>query len=60
MFKLRQDQAEKIPLDYQTMTESCKPYKMGEKYLDFIQKLQKKENIVEVFEFEPYTPVGKR
>uniref|UniRef100_A0A8C3XNR6 GEM interacting protein n=1 Tax=Chelydra serpentina TaxID=8475 RepID=A0A8C3XNR6_CHESE len=59
MFKLQQTQAEKIPVGYENMTEYCKPYKMGEKYLEFIQKLQKKEVPMEVFEFEAFIPAGR-
>lgn len=60
MFKLQQTQAEKIPVGYENMTEYCKPYKVGEKYLEFIQKLQKKEVAMEVFEFEAFIPAGRR
>ncbi|XP_039369836.1 GEM-interacting protein isoform X2 [Mauremys reevesii] len=60
MFKLQQTQAEKIPVGYENMTEYCKPYRMGEKYLEFIQKLQKKEVPMEVFEFEAFIPAGQR
>ncbi|XP_034648591.1 GEM-interacting protein isoform X2 [Trachemys scripta elegans] len=60
MFKLQQTQAEKIPVGYENMTEYCKPYRMGEKYLEFIQKLQKKEIPMEVFEFEAFIPAGQR
>uniref|UniRef100_A0A674IBX6 GEM interacting protein n=1 Tax=Terrapene triunguis TaxID=2587831 RepID=A0A674IBX6_9SAUR len=59
MFKLQQTQAEKIPVGYENMTEYCKPYRMGEKYLEFIQKLQKKEIPMEVFEFEAFIPAGQ-
>uniref|UniRef100_A0A8C8SCP5 GEM interacting protein n=1 Tax=Pelusios castaneus TaxID=367368 RepID=A0A8C8SCP5_9SAUR len=59
MFKLQQTQSEKIPLGYENMTEYGKPYRMGEKYLEFIQKLQKKEVPMEVFEFEAYIPAGR-
>uniref|UniRef100_A0A8C0J936 GEM interacting protein n=1 Tax=Chelonoidis abingdonii TaxID=106734 RepID=A0A8C0J936_CHEAB len=59
MFKLQQTQAEKIPVGYENMTEYCKPYRMGEKYLEFIQKLQKKEVPMEVFEFEAFIPAGQ-
>ncbi|XP_067416772.1 GEM-interacting protein [Emydura macquarii macquarii] len=60
MFKLQQTQAEQIPRGYENMTEYCKPYRVGEKYLEFIQKLQKKEVPMEVFEFEAFIPVGRR
>ncbi|NWX12293.1 GMIP protein, partial [Aegotheles bennettii] len=60
MFKQRQAQAEQIPVGYQHLAEVCKPYKSGEKYLEFIQGLQKKEIRVEVFEFEPLVPGGQR
>lgn len=52
MFKQRQAQAEQIPLGYQYLAEVCQPYRAGEKYLEFIQALQKKDLRVEVFEFE--------
>uniref|UniRef100_K7GA33 GEM interacting protein n=1 Tax=Pelodiscus sinensis TaxID=13735 RepID=K7GA33_PELSI len=58
MFKLQQNQTEKIPEGYENMTEYCKPYKVGEKYLEFIQKLKKKEIPMEVFEFEAFIPAG--
>ncbi|NXG65993.1 GMIP protein, partial [Hemiprocne comata] len=60
MFKQRQSQSEQIPVGYQHLAEVCKPYKAGEKYLEFIQALQKKELQVEVFEFEPLTSGGQR
>ncbi|XP_009991924.1 PREDICTED: GEM-interacting protein, partial [Chaetura pelagica] len=60
MFKQRQSQSEQIPVGYQHLAEVCKPYKAGEKYLEFIQALQKKEIQVEVFEFEPLTSGGQR
>ncbi|NXW89417.1 GMIP protein, partial [Alopecoenas beccarii] len=60
MFKQRQMQSEQIPLGYQYLSEVCKPYKAGEKYLEFIQALQKKDVHVEVFEFEPLVPGGQR
>ncbi|NWX02357.1 GMIP protein, partial [Caloenas nicobarica] len=60
MFKQRQAQSEQIPLGYQYLSEVCKPYKAGEKYLEFIQALQKKDVHVEVFEFEPLAPGGQR
>lgn len=60
MFKQRQTQAEQIPLGYQYLSEVCKPYKAGEKYLEFIQALQKKDIHVEAFEFEPLAPGGQR
>ncbi|XP_074836480.1 GEM-interacting protein [Carettochelys insculpta] len=60
MFKLQQSKAEKIPVGYENLTEYCKPYKVGEKYLEFIQKLQKKEVPMEMFEFEAFVPAGRR
>uniref|UniRef100_A0A8C0BCI3 GEM interacting protein n=1 Tax=Buteo japonicus TaxID=224669 RepID=A0A8C0BCI3_9AVES len=39
MFKQRQTQSEQIPVGYQYLSEVCKPYKAGEKYLEFIQAL---------------------
>ncbi|NXV20119.1 GMIP protein, partial [Cepphus grylle] len=53
MFKQRQTQSEQIPVGYQYLSEACKPYKAGEKYLEFIQALQKKDIHVEVFESPP-------
>ncbi|XP_055649101.1 GEM-interacting protein isoform X2 [Falco peregrinus] len=60
MFKQRQTQSEQIPVGYQYLSEVCKPYKAGEKYLEFIQALQKKDIHVEVFEFEPLASGGQR
>ncbi|XP_010135585.1 PREDICTED: GEM-interacting protein, partial [Buceros rhinoceros silvestris] len=62
MFKQRQAQAEQIPVGYQYLAEVCQPYRAGEKYLEFIQALQKKDLRVEVFEFEPQrsSPSGKK
>ncbi|XP_015283244.1 PREDICTED: GEM-interacting protein isoform X1 [Gekko japonicus] len=60
MFMLRQTQAERIPEGYQILTEFCKPYKVGEKYLEFIQKLQKKELPVEEYAFKEFLPSGSR
>ncbi|NWS77277.1 GMIP protein, partial [Crotophaga sulcirostris] len=60
MFKQRQTQSEQIPVGYQYLSEVCKPYKAGEKYLEFIQALQKKDIHVEVFEFEPFATGGQR
>ncbi|NXI53276.1 GMIP protein, partial [Chloroceryle aenea] len=60
MFKQRQTQSEQVPVGYQYLTEVCKPYKVGEKYLEFIQALQKKDLHVEVFEFEPFASGGQR
>ncbi|KAH0628962.1 hypothetical protein JD844_010632, partial [Phrynosoma platyrhinos] len=60
MFKLQQAQAERIPVGYQNLTEFCKPYKVGEKYLEFIQKLQRKELPVEIYKFEEFIPSGQR
>uniref|UniRef100_A0A8D0FIN4 GEM interacting protein n=1 Tax=Strix occidentalis caurina TaxID=311401 RepID=A0A8D0FIN4_STROC len=58
MFKQRQTQSEQIPVGYQYLSEVCKPYKAGEKYLEFIQALQKKDIPMELFEFEPLTSGG--
>ncbi|XP_063174980.1 GEM-interacting protein isoform X1 [Chroicocephalus ridibundus] len=60
MFKQRQTQSEQIPVGYQYLSEACKPYKAGEKYLEFIQALQKKDIHMEVFEFEPLASGGQR
>ncbi|XP_074021226.1 GEM-interacting protein [Numenius arquata] len=60
MFKQRQTQSEQIPVGYQHLSEVCKPYKAGEKYLEFIQALQKKDIHMEVFEFEPLAYGGQR
>ncbi|XP_010126851.1 PREDICTED: GEM-interacting protein [Chlamydotis macqueenii] len=60
MFKQRQSQSEEIPVGYQYLSEICKPYKAGEKYLEFIQALQKKDIHVKVFEFEPLASGGQR
>lgn len=60
MFKQRQTQSEQIPVGYQYLSEVCKPYKAGEKYLEFIQALQKKDIPMEVFEFEPFASRGQR
>nr|XP_047910884.1 GEM-interacting protein isoform X1 [Anser cygnoides] len=60
MFKQRQAQSEHIPVGYQHLAEVCKPYKVGEKYLAFIQALQKKDIHMEVFEFEPLASGGQR
>uniref|UniRef100_A0A8C6X476 GEM interacting protein n=1 Tax=Naja naja TaxID=35670 RepID=A0A8C6X476_NAJNA len=56
MFKLQHAQAARIPIGYQNLTEFCKPYKIGEKYLEFIQKLPKKELPIEVYRFEEFVP----
>uniref|UniRef100_A0A8C6VQI5 GEM interacting protein n=1 Tax=Naja naja TaxID=35670 RepID=A0A8C6VQI5_NAJNA len=58
MFKLQHAQAARIPIGYQNLTEFCKPYKIGEKYLEFIQKLPKKELPIEVYRFEEFVPAG--
>ncbi|NXF39745.1 GMIP protein, partial [Nyctibius bracteatus] len=60
MFKQRQAQSEQIPVGYRYLSEICKPYRAGEKYLEFIQALQKKDIHMEVFEFEPFAPGGQR
>ncbi|NXX83798.1 GMIP protein, partial [Urocolius indicus] len=60
MFKQRQAQSEEIPAGYQHLTEVCKPYRAGEKYLEFIQALQKKDIPMEVFEFEPLAAGAQR
>ncbi|NWS63457.1 GMIP protein, partial [Chunga burmeisteri] len=60
MFKQRHTQSEQIPVGYQNLSDICKPYKVGEKYLEFIQALQKKDIHMEVFEFEPLTSGGQR
>ncbi|KAJ7317599.1 hypothetical protein JRQ81_003761 [Phrynocephalus forsythii] len=60
MFKQQQAQAERIPEAYQSLTEFCTPYEIGEKYLEFIQNLQRKELSVEVFKFEEFVPSVQR
>ncbi|XP_053907900.1 GEM-interacting protein isoform X2 [Cuculus canorus] len=60
MFKQRQTQSEQVPVGYQYLSEVCKPYKAGERYLEFIQALQKKDIPMEVFEFEPFATGGQR
>ncbi|OXB69824.1 UNVERIFIED_CONTAM: hypothetical protein H355_000141 [Colinus virginianus] len=60
MFKQRQTQSEWIPVGYQHLSEVCKPYRVGEKYLEFIQALQKKDIPMEHFEFEPHSSRGQR
>ncbi|NXJ86325.1 GMIP protein, partial [Trogon melanurus] len=59
MFKQRQAQSEAIPVGYQHLAEICKPYKAGEKYLEFIQALRKKDLQTEAFEFEPLASGGQ-
>ncbi|OXB52978.1 hypothetical protein ASZ78_003589 [Callipepla squamata] len=59
MFKQRQTQSEWIPVGYQHLSEVCKPYRVGEKYLEFIQALQKKDIPMEHFEFEPHSSRGQ-
>ncbi|XP_065520768.1 GEM-interacting protein isoform X3 [Lathamus discolor] len=60
MFKQRLAQSEQIPVRYQYLAEVCKPYKAGQKYLEFIQALRKKDIPMEVFEFEPLASGGRR
>lgn len=60
MFKQRQTQSERIPVGYQHLYEVCKPYRVGEKYLEFIQALQKKDIPMEHFEFELFSSGGQR
>uniref|UniRef100_A0A8D0GPM7 GEM interacting protein n=1 Tax=Sphenodon punctatus TaxID=8508 RepID=A0A8D0GPM7_SPHPU len=60
MFKLQQMQAERIPAGYQDLTECCKPYRVGEKYLEFIQQLQRSELPVETYEFQEFLATGQR
>ncbi|KAJ6652965.1 hypothetical protein lerEdw1_010234 [Lerista edwardsae] len=60
MFKLQHGQAERIPEGYDYLTEVCKPYKSGEKYLEFIQNLQKKELPIEVYKFKEFVVSGQR
>ncbi|XP_062975368.1 GEM-interacting protein [Elgaria multicarinata webbii] len=60
MFKLLHGKAELIPVGYQNLIEFCMPYKVGEKYLEFIQKLQRKELPVEVYKFNEFIPSGQR
>ncbi|NWH81378.1 GMIP protein, partial [Piaya cayana] len=60
MFKQRRAQSEQVPVGYEHLSELCKPYRAGEKYLEFIQALQKRDVPVEVFEFEPFAAGGQR
>ncbi|XP_015705945.1 GEM-interacting protein isoform X2 [Coturnix japonica] len=60
MFKQRQTQSEWIPVGYQHLSEVCKPYRVGEKYLEFIRALQKKDIPMEHYEFEPLSSGGQR
>ncbi|NXA15071.1 GMIP protein, partial [Sapayoa aenigma] len=60
MFKQRRDQSEPIPAGFQSLSEACKPYRAGQKYLEFIQALPRKDLQVEVFEFQPFVPGGQR
>ncbi|XP_077185452.1 GEM-interacting protein isoform X3 [Paroedura picta] len=60
MFKLRQAQAERIPEGYQVLTEFCKPYKVGEKYLEFIQRQQRKELPLAEYTFKEFVPSMSR
>ncbi|NXJ16503.1 GMIP protein, partial [Odontophorus gujanensis] len=60
MFKQRQTQSEQIPVGYQHLSEVCKPHRVGEKYLEFIQALHKKDIPMEHFEFESPSSGGQR
>ncbi|XP_034957635.1 GEM-interacting protein isoform X2 [Zootoca vivipara] len=60
MFMFQKAQAERIPAGYQNLTEVCKPYRIGAKYLEFIQNLQKNELPMEVYKFEEYISSGQR
>ncbi|KAF7243941.1 GEM-interacting protein [Varanus komodoensis] len=60
MLKLQHEQAEQIPIEYQNLIEFCTPYKSGEKYLEFIQNLQKRELPMEVYKFDEFVPSGQR
>ncbi|CAI5764972.1 GEM-interacting protein isoform X1 [Podarcis lilfordi] len=60
MFMFQKAQAERIPAGYQNLTEICKPYKVGAKYLEFIQNLQKNELPMEVYKFEEFISSGQR
>ncbi|XP_066471240.1 GEM-interacting protein [Tiliqua scincoides] len=60
MFKLQRTQAERIPEGYENLTEFCKPYKSGEKYLEFIQNLQKRELPIEVYKFVEFVASRQR
>ncbi|XP_030052972.1 GEM-interacting protein isoform X2 [Microcaecilia unicolor] len=59
-FRLQHQHFELLPTAYQNLTESCQPYEVGEKYLEFIQRLPKKELPLEVYEFEEFVPSGQR
>nr|XP_033781127.1 GEM-interacting protein isoform X2 [Geotrypetes seraphini] len=59
-FKLQYQHFELLPAAYQNLMESCQPYEVGEKYVEFIQKLPKKELLLEVYEFKEFVPSGQR
>ncbi|XP_029440635.1 GEM-interacting protein-like isoform X2 [Rhinatrema bivittatum] len=59
-FRLQRQHAELVPAAYQNLMESCQPYHVGEKYLEFIQGLPRKELPLEVYEFEEFVPSGPR
>ncbi|NXM65616.1 GMIP protein, partial [Serilophus lunatus] len=60
MFQQRREQSEQIPVGFQALSEACRPYRAGDKYLEFIQALPRKELQVEVFEFQPFASGGHR
>ncbi|XP_043940392.1 GEM-interacting protein isoform X2 [Protopterus annectens] len=59
VFLLNQTTTQPVPLGFQSLFENCSPYIIGEKYLEFVQSLTRKEEPSELYEFEEFTS-GKR
>ncbi|XP_041033145.1 GEM-interacting protein isoform X2 [Carcharodon carcharias] len=60
LFQMQQEQAEQLPLAFHSLHETIKPYEPGQKYLEFIQSLNKKMLPVEIYEFEEFATPSRR
>ncbi|XP_067829273.1 GEM-interacting protein isoform X2 [Heptranchias perlo] len=60
LFQMQQEQIEQAPFAFQSLHENIKPYEPGQKYLEYIQNLDKKVLKVETYEFEEFATPSRR
>ncbi|XP_028842437.1 GEM-interacting protein isoform X2 [Denticeps clupeoides] len=60
MFFFQRQQAEQVPLDYQSLELTCRPCEPGEPYLRYIFTNQRREQPLQIFAFQEFVPPSKR
>ncbi|XP_030645589.1 GEM-interacting protein [Chanos chanos] len=60
MFFYQRQQTEPIPLSYQSLEMTCRPYEPGEPYLLYIKKQRRREKPPKTYIFQEFIPQGRR